>query len=698
MDFLPPEALGFICRFSYMFEHVLNGGRNMYRRRFVKEIRGRVFLDDNNDGVMNDTERPLKDIGIRLYASGNDEAAGGSDGEILIRREKLFAAAKTDENGEFRFLAPEGDYSVCLDIETLPPGKGVPGTDRFYRAAEEGKTDFAVRDIESVSVRGGPVSMNIGENLIINPILRDRDGGILSAKVDYRSEDGSLSFRSNVFRISPKSLQRTTSNVVLDAGKARLRVPVHIRPPEACPAEKVRLAGRLGMIDGHTEIGYLLHALYDRRKLPEDYRSRIPIKSGTGFVEDIKRYMERADADPKIVEASRQALGFSVPKLDRVYRSPGGFFSIHYTLSGSNAVAARSRDPEAVPPYIEQIARAFDNVRTFTCVSRGFRTPILEEGRDSYDVYVFDQKGKYGVTYSTKITSKRDTGVRVASSYICIDNSYSAEKGFEKSREDCMKVTAAHEFFHAVQYAYNIDSSGWWKEASATWNEDEVYTGVDDYLRYIPAYMSAPFKSLDESGYSGVIFAKFLSENYGGSGMIRRIWEIQSAGPGNSIAAIDRAIKERYPGRDIGTVFNQFSAYNVNPAQYYKEGALWKTSAAVQNTYSNFPVAVNYGHLDHLSSNYQLFNSNSPSAGGSIRITVDGTKGARWGFKLQNKKRRDKLYSMTEIVSGGNASRAVVTIKNFGEAYENVCLIPSNLEKERDGLTYSYTVEMVPAP
>ena len=49
---------------------------------------------------------------------------------------------------------------------------------------------------------------------------------------------------------------------------------------------------------------------------------------------------------------------------------------------------------------------------------------------------------------------------------------------------------------------------------------------------------------------------------------------------------------------------------------------------------------------------------------------------------------------MTEIASGGNAGRAVITIKRFGELYEDICLIPSNLEKDRDGLTYSYTVEM----
>lgn len=666
----------------------------MCRRISVKEIKGRVFLETNDNQSTGGPGQPLKDVELRLFSAGGGEKAADRDAEILVRTEVLLSRTKTDENGEFRFLAREGAYSVCLDIETLPAGKGVVKAEGFCGNGEKGRIDFPVRDVASIALHESPVRMDIGGTLVINPEARDRDGNILSARIDYRSEDGNISFRSNVCRSSPKTLRGTSSSIILDAGKIRLDVPVRIKPPGGSAAERVRLARRLGMIDEHTEAEYLLHALYDRRKLPEDYGSSVPVKSGTGLVEDLKKYLARTDAAPAVAEAARLAMAASVPKLDKVYRSPGGYFSIHYTLSGANAVAARSRAAQAVPPYIEQVGRAFDNARAFTCLSRGFREPVLDAGRDSYDVYVFDQKGKYGVTYSNNTYSKRNSGARVASSFICIDNTYSAEKGFEKSREDCMKVTAAHEFFHAVQYAYNVDADGWWKEASATWNEDEVYTGINDYLRYVPDYLSAPYRPLDESSYSGVIFAKFLSENYGGS-MIKRVWEIHSAGYGSSITAIDRALKEGGGGQDLGTVFNRFSAFNINPSQYYKEGALWKASAAVQNTWSDYPVASNKGRLDHLSSNYQLFKPAKSAAGTGLKITVDASKEARWGFKLQNRKRKDQKYSMTEIASGGDAGRAVITIKSFGELYEDICLIPSNLEKDRDGLTYSYTVEMV---
>lgn len=650
-------------------------------------------MDSNNDGIHNDSEQVLKDINIKLFEVKNIEKQGEKDEEVRVLRENPVHSTKTNESGEFRFFVNEGAYSVNLDVESLPLGKGVVETNKVFDIGEAGRIDFAVRDIESMHVYDKPFHINIGEDFIVNPVAKDRDGNVLSAKIIYRSEDRTLDFHSNLCRTLPKSLRDTSTQIILDTGNTKWEIPVDIRVPRLCSVDKVNLAHRLGLIDEHTKVRHLVHALHNRSKLPDDYYSRVPIKSGTRAVEEIKRYIMRTDADPKVVEAARQFLSSTVPVLDHNYKSPSGYFSIHYTLSGENAVSSRGRDSRAVPPYIEQIGLAFDQVRADTCTVRGFREPILEEGKDAFDIYVFDQKGKYGVTY-TQIFSAQNTRARVASSYICIDNSYSSEKGFDKNREDCMKVTAAHEFFHAVQSAYNADADLWWKEASATWNEDEVYTGINDYVRYVNGYFSAPFKPLDESSYSGVIFAKFLSENYGGNNTIKRIWEMQSSGYNNSIDAIDRVIRESYSGKDLGMIFNQFSSFNVNPSQYYKEGALWKASAAAQNTYSSYPVAVNLGQLNHLSSNYQLFKPIDIPEGKSLRIVVDGADRARWGFKLQKRKRSDNMYSTTEITSNGAFKRAEIILKNFGEVYDEIYFIPANLEKARDNIAYIYSASI----
>ena len=48
-----------------------------------------------------------------------------------------------------------------------------------------------------------------------------------------------------------------------------------------------------------------------------------------------------------------------------------------------------------------------------------------------------------------------------------------------------MRVTAAHEYFHAVQYAYDAFEDGWLLEATATWVEDEMFDDVNDNLQYL---------------------------------------------------------------------------------------------------------------------------------------------------------------------------------------------------------------------
>ncbi len=458
---------------------------------------------------------------------------------------------------------------------------------------------------------------------------------------------------------------------------------------ELSSADKIRLACNSGLIDENTKIRYLTRALFHADKLPGEYRSGTPMKSGTGLLEELDRYLKSRSPEPAVSEFIRQSVSSSVPELDKAYRSPGGWFKLHYTLKGENAVDFNYREPEAVPPYILQVAEAFDNVRAFTCHTRGYREPPLEEGKDFYDVYVYDLKDKYGVTYSSATYGQKKRA-GIASSYICIDNNYSKEKGFDKSRLDCVRVTAAHEFFHAVQYAYNVEADSWWKEASATWNEDEVYPGINDYVRYIRKYFKNPGLSLDKTSYSGVIFVKFLSQYYGGYDGIRKIWDLQASGQNNSIQAIDRFIRTFYAGKDIGSVYNQFSTYNTNPAQYYKEGASWNLSASAQNTYTKYPISASIGKLDHLASNYQLFQPVDTSRDRSLKIAIEGMEG-RWGFTLQKRSSRTKQYSITEILSRGLYDRAEIELGGFGTTFDEVWLIPSNLETLQDRMPYAYS-------
>ena len=665
----------------------------MCARNYLKEIKGTVLHDAGDNHGRKEPVSLMKGIGIDLFLVADKEIENDNTSEITIYREKRVCRTTTNDKGEFSFIAHDRPYSLRLDIETLPLGKGVKEPDRLVLSGETGRIEFTVKNVGSIQTDRCRTRLDIGEDIALNPVARDVQGDILTARMNFSSDSSDFSLHSNQFRSCPKAFKDHNANILIDAGNITKTVPLEIRVPVLCSADKIKLANRLGIIDENRKIQYLSYAIHQPDKLPKEYRSSIPIKSGTGILEELNQYLNSRSADQAVSEAVRQATS-PVPELDKAYRSPSGYFNIHYTLEGANAVDFNRRDHRAAPPYIVQIGEAFDNSRTVTCFTRGFREPILDEGKNTYDIYVYDLKDKYGVTYSSNLYSPGNSRSGIASSYICIDNSYSGEKGFDKSRLECMKVTAAHEFFHAVQFAYNVRADTWWKEASATWNEDEVYKGINDYVRYIGSYFKAPYKSLDETSYSGVVFVKFLSENYGGYDTVKKIWEVQSAGYDNSVQAIDRFIRTVFPGKDLGTVYNQFSAYNTNPAQYYKEGASWNISAAAQNTYAGYPVSMNLGVLNHLSSNYQLFKPGDPGEAKSLKIALEGADGARWGFQLQKRNIGNKLYSNTEILSRGIYDRAEIDMTGFGTAFDEVWFIPANLETERNRLPYTYSADL----
>ena len=80
-----------------------------------------------------------------------------------------------------------------------------------------------------------------------------------------------------------------------------------------------------------------------------------------------------------------------------------------------------------------------------------------------------------------------------------------------------LRVTAAHEFFHVVQFGYDQYEDGWFMEATATWMEERVYDSVNDNRQFLPASaLALPGRSLDyplttATAYGNWIFFEFLS-------------------------------------------------------------------------------------------------------------------------------------------------------------------------------------------
>ena len=102
-------------------------------------------------------------------------------------------------------------------------------------------------------------------------------------------------------------------------------------------------------------------------------------------------------------------------------------------------------------------------------------------GSAQFDVYLEDlgRRGLYGYCAPEDLVSGERN---VASSYCVLDNDFAE---FALPPTPSMRVTVAHELFHAVQFGIDAREDGWFLEATATWMEEQVTDDVDDNRQYL---------------------------------------------------------------------------------------------------------------------------------------------------------------------------------------------------------------------
>ncbi|MFN1835052.1 MXAN_6640 family putative metalloprotease [Balneola sp. MJW-20] len=182
------------------------------------------------------------------------------------------------------------------------------------------------------------------------------------------------------------------------------------------------------------------------------------------------------------LNSSYQSASSSFSSAEQVYFSPSGRFRITYQDSGPDSVPLGDSNNNSIPDYVEEVGIAADYSYSLHIDDIGFVDPISAIG--FYNIEIRNQSGGiYGFT-----STRNDPG---AGTFISIDNDYI---GYNPNSSDdqqlgAMRVTVAHEFKHAVQYATNQwrNPSGniFWSEMDATLMEEIVYDEVNDYYNYI---------------------------------------------------------------------------------------------------------------------------------------------------------------------------------------------------------------------
>ncbi len=238
----------------------------------------------------------------------------------------------------------------------------------------------------------------------------------------------------------------------------------------------------------------------------------------------------------RLPPAAKEAFAFlqQRPILSHSILSSGGHFKIHYNTTGTHAVAPTDTDANGVPDYVDEASRVFEAVWDLEINQLGYNSPP-SDGDGVYDIYIKNLalQSAYGFTYPIAYPES------TTPSYIEIDNNYTENIYPINSRGfNGLRVTAAHEFFHAIQFGYYADSgTAWWQELTATWMEDVAYPEVNDFYQYMSCpsnfscFLDDPEASLDEFSslryrpFGASIFAHHVEQVYGAD-VIKGVWEL----------------------------------------------------------------------------------------------------------------------------------------------------------------------------
>jgi hypothetical protein len=345
---------------------------------------------------------------------------------------------------------------------------------------------------------------------------------------------------------------------------------------------------------------------------------------------------------------------YTAPKSDFRHKCYTNF-CVHWVRSTRDAPSLTNKNPKNnVPDWIDKVRSVMSFVWNKEVVDFGYGPPRGDGNSGSHrggnpnskiDIFIQDvgRQGLYG--YCTSDDPKIQTQNNI-SAYCVFDDDFSKKQfGGAATGLAALKVTAAHEFNHAIQFNYDAFEDIWFLEATATNTEADVYPAIHDNYQYFassPLSKTNPHRPIDKwspsegTQYGSWIFFRFLAEFFTDTthplatapdpALVHEIWQDAKAIPGTidggeySTEAIETFLAAH--SEDFPSVFRQFGVANAAPAAWYKDGAQFHTRAGQQ--YTNNPLDAGFSYpadtkMTHMSNDYWVI---SPGSGAST-LDVD---------------------------------------------------------------------------
>ncbi|MCW2793171.1 MAG: hypothetical protein JWO76_2269 [Nocardioides sp.] len=372
-----------------------------------------------------------------------------------------------------------------------------------------------------------------------------------------------------------------------------------------------------------------------------------------------RQQAHRALARPTDGASDPNGDGYAVPAV----RKCKGSFCMHWVTSTADAPPSKA--------WVMKNLKTMNQVWHLEVGKLNYRKPVKDRhrgGNKKFDVYL-KELGSEGL-YGYCAPEYRKPGTKwLASGYCVLDNDF-AQAQYGAPPVQSLRVTAAHEFFHAIQFGYDYHEDPWFMEATATWMEERFADGVNDNRQYLPyGQVKQPGSSLDVfnpqgfNQYGNWPFFEFLSSHFG-KNTVHQIWNKAGASYGlpnqSSMKAVSSVL--RHHGGLKG-VFARYAAGNTAPGSSYPEGKSWPSATIAKHwhlTQARKKAGAAFT-INHLSSRNALVNPTASLKKKSwmLRVVVNGP----------SRKAAPAAYIIVKRKHGHSIKRAVhLNKKGHGKA------------------------------
>jgi hypothetical protein len=457
-----------------------------------------------------------------------------------------------------------------------------------------------------------------------------------------------------------------------------------------------------GLLDKNNVNRYREYAVDAPDRLPSKYKSAVLGKDATYSMIQMALDWDQLSASTRQEILDLRGSGFG--QLKETVLTP--HFALHFTTQGNHAVPAQDNDANGVSDFIDAAAESWEVIWAREIGQLGYPAP---KGTPAQRFHVYyRQLPYYGYTVPENIgpcpgISGGSFPCATASGWIVVNSSFYGGfppndedvTGTEVIRSGALKVTQAHEFMHASQFNINVLQSGWLFESHATWAEDAVYDGINDWRWYINRFLATPdFPIFNRFVYGSAFFQNWLSETRGVD-VTRQIW----------LAARTKSTPDAV--RDVAFGPSWEGMKNFGPAEYTLDISDFTSDGSsviplphnlIKAVHSTYPVAVDVPASKGsvvtrapwgLGANFVEF---IPGPSGTITISFDGADGFAWrAFAVASDARGRNTVIPIPLDA---ASAGSVTVSGFGTRWKRVTLVPTIADRAGAEVPYSYGAQV----